>query len=442
MEERIDAYFNTILRNHLKYPETFQIQFFSKSIVLLPSEGTDTNKVGGTERSLLRLIKKDVNFKKNLIDTLQSNLGSIVELRSRGTDIIINLKKPEEPEDEVYTVKDLKDVGVYANIAKNLNQKQLQDFCRNNQEFSNMCRNKHFWIQLIKERFPEMYKGPKDLGISSFQYRWKEVYLGLLMMQETVGIKEVINYLSGITDENAGKVLTSIELIYLKFWDTFDYLILEDIIDVDKLNIGVSLMYVQNPNSIKHILQIKKINSERLYELLPKFLGYSEMVKMFTNYRGVDKEGNKVKFNRNEFLKNSPNSVYNTNALSIESYKIWYDLIGGKYDTQSILAELYKFYGTIPNNIRMYLLNKLYKSNPNPRDIVNWMVIYSMKPYLISDLLMDLWEKYRYEFTENEVNTLISNVMNNNRINTAGKENLLNNIVYIRIIQVNLMNIK
>src|SRR5665647_470724 len=142
MESLFDEYFNRILRDHLKYPETFTLEFTDNRITLNPDQPSN----------LLNLIKIDPKIKQQLIDLVQSNIKAHniqeVYISTHGNDIVFNIvyKSP-------YNIEEIPEIGIYANIVSAMDLKSLNDWCRTNQKFNKYCQNNQFWIALMKERF-------------------------------------------------------------------------------------------------------------------------------------------------------------------------------------------------------------------------------------------------------------------------------------------------
>jgi len=160
-----DEYFNEVLRDYLKYPEIFNVTSSESSVILVPNK----------ESELLKKIKIDPRLKNQLLHQIKEFLESKginahdIHFYSHGTDIIIK-----------YTPMYLyiTEVSLYSNIYSYLSAEDLTVFCNLGGPIQKICDNPIFWIELIKNRFPQFYLEIKG------GYNWKDVYLGLLAYEE------------------------------------------------------------------------------------------------------------------------------------------------------------------------------------------------------------------------------------------------------------------
>jgi len=142
MEIEFNNYFNKILREYLKYQETFVITLSNNRIILVPSVNS----------GLLNLIKTDVTLKTNLINQLRVVLNKYYPnqitdtyLSSHGSDIVINYSlKPKRVEilfTELYSV-----IFSYSTL------EDIKTF-EETKEFSHIVNDPKFWINLVNNRF-------------------------------------------------------------------------------------------------------------------------------------------------------------------------------------------------------------------------------------------------------------------------------------------------
>src|SRR5579863_1326612 len=166
MEREFQEYFNFTLRNALRYPETFTLDFYQGKFILHPSE----------KSGLIDLIRSNPEIKSQLLKTVSKFLrkyipsASNVVFSTDGTNLIVNYSL----EELTSTIPTKSYLQAYANIASNLNVDQLNDFCTYNKEFHEVCKDPVFWITLFKERFPKRYKEIKNVN------NWEPLYKALL----------------------------------------------------------------------------------------------------------------------------------------------------------------------------------------------------------------------------------------------------------------------
>src|SRR5579863_6579989 len=85
MEEEFARYFNSTLRNALRYPETFSFEFYQGKFILHPSQ----------KSGLIDLIKSDPGLKSGLLKTVSESIrryiasASDVVFSTDGTNLLI-----------------------------------------------------------------------------------------------------------------------------------------------------------------------------------------------------------------------------------------------------------------------------------------------------------------------------------------------------------------
>jgi hypothetical protein len=174
--ELFNHYFNTDLRDTLKYPEKYQIISHNNKIILNPDQ----------EGLLLKYIKSDPKFKESLIKTVASGLSQIygtsydVYLSSHGNDIVINYSEQSEL---LYLPKELFEIIFLYATEEDLNT--LFRF----PEFQGIYNNNYFWYELIKYNYPKYYienvKG----------YNFREVYHGLsFLYRPDITLEDIKKY--------------------------------------------------------------------------------------------------------------------------------------------------------------------------------------------------------------------------------------------------------
>jgi len=167
LDKHFDKYFNEILRDYLKYPEIFKVISDESSVTLIPDR----------ESELLKKIKIDSKLKNQILHQIKGFLESKnmevqdIHFYSHGTDIIIKYTP---------TYLYITEAPLYANIYSYLSDKDLTIFCNLGGAIQKICDNQIFWIELIKNRFPQFYLEMKG------GYNWKNIYIGLLAHEEFI----------------------------------------------------------------------------------------------------------------------------------------------------------------------------------------------------------------------------------------------------------------
>jgi hypothetical protein len=206
-----------------------------------------------------------------------------------------------------------------------------------------------------------------------------------------------------------------LKIVSNKFKDTLNYLILENIINTEDLNLNYIFNYISDTDIVEYILKSKKINMYDLHDTFIRYLRNSKIMKIFMGYHFIDKEGNEVKLDNKYLLSTFDHArirvkIYNTYVLSLETFKMWYNFISkGRYTTRSLLNQLYKFVH-IPDNIKFYILEELDKSNPNREDIVNSIILYPNRYKPDLKLLIFMWYKYKNLFTSGDILALKNSI--------------------------------
>lgn len=117
-------YFNLSLKKYLGYTENFNIEFYHNRIILKPN----------IKSILLENITNDTNLKTNLLNIISYRLKKTfpnlhdLAFYTNGTNISIKFNTVQSKLLEQIPPKGF--VGVYSNIAYNLNGEDLDNFCR------------------------------------------------------------------------------------------------------------------------------------------------------------------------------------------------------------------------------------------------------------------------------------------------------------------------
>src|SRR5579863_3390644 len=172
MEEEFERFFNVTWKEVLQYPETFTFEFYQGRFILHPNKRSIID--------LIDLIKNNSEIKSILLKSVSELLrkyipsASNVVFKTDGFNLIIEYQLTE-----LQTVIPPKEyLQVYANLASNLNEEQLDTFCGFNEEFRSVCKDPIFWITVFKERYPSKYKETKMI------YDWEKIYRGALHFEE------------------------------------------------------------------------------------------------------------------------------------------------------------------------------------------------------------------------------------------------------------------
>lgn len=285
VKENIDKYFNNILKNSIKYQETFDVNVdLDRSRIELTSN---------IYSSLINFLNKEsITSIEGADITLKKNITSIEKILLQG------LKKvdPELSNVNIYTyppnrilitlsfnkgISDMDKVAVYANIAAELDNQGIQDLCRTSPVFASACNNSLFWQEIFKKKYPKYY--PYDSGTklpnnrvlfeSAHSYTsvdahtevpykghdWKKIFLGMEYY-----LDDILNYYTKHIRYPPGRsygakrqyasIYDIIDTFVDKYFDTLEYLILQDLID-DKfyLTFGRALLKSLNYSVPSHL---------------------------------------------------------------------------------------------------------------------------------------------------------------------------------------------
>lgn len=153
-------YFNSILKNSLKYPETFNINLNLNNREIIITSDVDSQLI----QSLKNNDKLLNDLSNNLLIAFQQ-INSDINLVRIG---LINEKKFIIKYQ--VTFEALSQVDVMANIAENLTLLELNNLCEHDPKFRRTCESQQFWINLIVTRFGEI---PKKINKN---VNWKLLY--------------------------------------------------------------------------------------------------------------------------------------------------------------------------------------------------------------------------------------------------------------------------
>ena len=190
--ELYEKYFNKSLRDYLKYPEKFSISISQDKVILTPDQPSQ----------LLKLIYNNNTTKDSVLVSLKNGLKDSnlkdVYLTTNGTNITINFEFKVEPffrlgpftidpSNTIVNRFDTKtvnrylvdfDINVWAILFSYLDNREFQNLLKSDLKVLNMLKNQTFWIELIRQRFPEYY-APQATG-----YDWNLLYYDLKMFDD------------------------------------------------------------------------------------------------------------------------------------------------------------------------------------------------------------------------------------------------------------------
>ena len=130
LKEDFLDYFNRVLRNVLNYPETYIFFIDGDKITLLPS----------SKPKLIEIIERNPDVGEIILAQITEGVQNkdsgvqSIKFSSHGNAIVIQLNRIKQ-------IINL-DIGIFANIASNLNEKSLGNFCI---AFENLCIQPVFW---------------------------------------------------------------------------------------------------------------------------------------------------------------------------------------------------------------------------------------------------------------------------------------------------------
>jgi len=327
-----DSYFNKSLRDYLKYPEIFSISVSRDRITLTPNQLS----------KLLELIYKSNSIKNNIINSLKSGLRDPdledAYLSTNGSNIVINYvfkKHPDytpewsfslgpftlEPLSNTSAVHrfDTKtvniqiinlDVALWATLFSYLGKREFYQLARSDFGFTYVLNNPTFWIELIRQKYPQYY------SLKAKGYAWRELYESLVIFDDfyqEVLSEDLNRNTQGTYKRRLSppiKYLTpTYEILYRLFSDHPElkrYLIMNDFLKLDKQKIHRLLdSTVLDLNLLKHLFEKYPPDKETLefvdYVYTRNNRYYPDITNYLLNYKRLDPDGKVVKISQ-EYL--------------------------------------------------------------------------------------------------------------------------------------------
>lgn len=174
---------NGPLKQFLKYTEKYEMS----EVAFSPYEDTTITFfpeiIFRSPNTLIAMLQRDPSLKEkirsNLLQGLQSKYPGIQNVRiilsSDDISFIIKMKP--------FPLGDIPDSGIYVNIASYLSIDKLNNLCRTDKKFNQLCRNNSFWINLINKKIPG-YTVPDIEKILGKKINYENFYKGLVYSKE------------------------------------------------------------------------------------------------------------------------------------------------------------------------------------------------------------------------------------------------------------------
>ena len=407
MEQIFDQYFNQILRNALRYPETFQIIINNKDrqVTLIPNQ----------KSSLLERIKSDRTLKHQLLQQLANVLEwpGTMNFFTKDGNIIVKSE---------ITLEDLpiRDISLLANIAKDLSVREINALCIQNKEFQNACENSLFWQSLVRESFGGKYKDVVG------NYNWKKVYQGLRYYYDN---KDTLSA-EFVFDNNSMKMVkipstsgekqkhdyTFWQFIYGNYYEAFMVLIFgnTEFDNIEFQTLTKPLTYILpyqftsqlTVDLFKHIFNNYKLTNEILNGIL--LAPDPEILKLVLNYQDVDSEGNLIKIDKDEVIRLYDEYINSARDLNPEVFEILHNYLDGSWSPESLLKVLSDM-NYPKTDLVDFIISKL-PDDPKDLDLQRWFrdIINATSDSNKREQIKVILNKYREYVKEYAVDLLIS----------------------------------
>ena len=368
MEQLFDQYFNQILRNALRYSETFEIIIDNKDrqVTLTPNQKSE----------LLERIKSDCTLKYQLLQKLANALEwpGTIDFFIKDGNIII---KSEIKLEDLF----IRDVSLLSNIAKDLSVKEINSLCVQNKEFQMACENPKFWQSLVRESFGGKYKDVVG------DYDWKKVYQGLRYYYDNKDIfnEDTINEdiipmedswdpmipVLSISNKKQKHRYPFWEFIYNNYYQALRVLIFGNT-EFDNVELEVvtnKIGHRSDSDLLKYIFVNYKLTNEILNNI---FISEDpEILKLYLDYQGVDSEGSPVKISNDLVGDVYDDEIRDAEYLSIEVFETLYNYLDGSWSPKSLLKVLSDM--NYPNtDLVDFIVSKL-PDDPKDLDLQRWL---------------------------------------------------------------------
>ena len=167
IQQKLNNYFNTVLKNSLGYPENFDV----KANINRGEISLTANQNSG----LINMLYKDEKLRKKLRDTLLSAFRSqnadiqSLDIKVNGNVIMLYYGRG---------LSSTSEINLRANIAAHFDSKQLTSICLTDKSFQKVCTDELFWIELFKNKFGEI----PEWFVEGWDY--KTFYINILKFME------------------------------------------------------------------------------------------------------------------------------------------------------------------------------------------------------------------------------------------------------------------
>lgn len=237
----IDKYFNDTLKDKFEYHENYRV-----------THDADKNSIYLFTRDqypqLPKLLSNN-SLKSNIENVLLAGFSAGVNNIS---DVKITLHKDYISITYFYIDNPyfIYEPAILAKLASEYDIFEIDELCRLNKKFVNVCRNTTFWWELFRLKYPEFYRPLVDLKYKN--YNPEEVIKGLYYAINTIFLNAVQNPGKLRTSKRGNyKLIHKISYLKNKYPDALRYLIQEDIWEL-------------KPENIWNILEIYDYNKDNL----------------------------------------------------------------------------------------------------------------------------------------------------------------------------------
>ena len=308
----IENYFNKQLKESLDYHEDVKVEI-------------DTNNYTTFIIQFVHHSRQFLYNNEKIIDDIRLELLNAFQfLNVRDIIIRTNTKRKQgtlsfitmltiELLFEPFKLEEIPDIGIYSNIASNLTEQGLNELCRTDKRFIQLCTSQQFWTNLLIQKFPKYN--------FDFVNNPEQLYKGLL---------HYIDKFNVLTSKREGPRSSVIHVLIKKYLVTFLYLIKHNILTKEFII-----------NNIMYIFESADINLlDEIYNMYPD---------VFT-----------------EDVLESFNDIVLEEEQSFDKYRWVLDKRGIELNDQDLLELILRINNrTLPKEILEYLKDKLTRNQVN-----------------------------------------------------------------------------
>lgn len=415
IETNLDKYINQVIKYQLDYIETYTFEFKNNCIIIKSEIPCQLSII------LQNRIDIKINLKNYVTYKLKSIISDIydVDIKTNDFDITIHFSFMS---DLIDTIPINSPINVYIDIASKLREDNLEIFCNNN-KIINICNSPKFWIRMIKYRFPQYYLFKTNKKNKSVTFDKKVIYHGLMYYEESKNDEDID---ASLLFFNRIYELTTWDILYHKYPDTFDYLILNDLVTLSKDIYEHILMRCNLRYIIKHLLKRYPINIYIYYKIISSYFNYIDIIKLLFSGKFKDEQGNILSDKNIDivYLKNAYDEfLYKYNHITtLEEFKFWYKFFGGDYTYDSIINYILNLYD-INEDVINYIQDKLASEIPID-DLMNYLHI-GISFYKITSFKM-IFKRYRFLLNINMLKNIINDESGDDFFESETAENFIN----------------